>query len=148
MQNVNDDNIVSLFVSSTDFASKSKTQVYLSGDNAPKMTYSYRVKPQAENIKISGPDKIGITSANQVQTAEYTAEVTDNYGEICNDEVTWNIISGEDKLEKYDVIDGKFTITTKNTVNDGDIIEIQAKVNDTVLTKKENYNISNLCKKS
>lgn len=57
MQNVNDDNIVSLFVSSTDFASKSKTQVYLSGDNAPKMTYSYRVKPQAENIKISGPDK-------------------------------------------------------------------------------------------
>ena len=137
MQNVNDDNIVSLFVSSTDFASKSKTQVYLSGDNAPKMTYSYRVKPQAENIKISGPDKIGITSANQVQTAEYTAEVTDNYGEICNDEVTWNIISGEDKLEKYDVIDGKFTITTKNTVNDGDIIEIQAKVNDTVLTKKK-----------
>ena len=58
------------------------------------MTYSYRVKPQAENIKISGPDKIGITSANQVQTAEYTAEVTDNYGEICNDEVTWNVTSG------------------------------------------------------
>ena len=53
------DGMVSFFVTSEKLSSfDSKTKIYFSGKNAPKMTYSYRAKPQINGVTVVGADTI------------------------------------------------------------------------------------------
>lgn len=98
----------------------------------PTVTTYIKSIPAA--VEITGQNTINITNKNRVQTAEYVAEITDNSGAVCTDEVTWSVVSGEAEIEKKD---NRAILTTKSSVNDGDIIKIKAAVNEDVYDEKE-----------
>ena len=74
------DGMVSFFVTSEKLSSfDSKTKIYFSGKNAPKMTYSYRAKPQINGVTVVGADTIEFSGTKPLTDNKYIAKYKTQY---------------------------------------------------------------------
>ncbi len=92
--------IINFFVTSVDLSSRrSATKVYLSGSNAPYVTYKYREKPQANGIIITGEDRLVFAGTVPETENTYEAKFTTQYDDITSDitdgRLTWSIEGSE-----------------------------------------------------
>ncbi len=106
--------IASFFVTSENLSSRvSATKVYLSGDNAPKMTYSYRAKPQVNGVTIKGADKIVFSGktpdGDNVYEGKFKTQFEDVFYDITDGITTWNI-EGNSNIT-YDKATGKINVS-------------------------------------
>lgn len=121
------DGIVSFFVTSANLSSRvSATKVYLSGSSAPKLTYSYRAKPQVNGVVIEGADKLAfsgsVTDDDNAYKAKFTTQYEDVFYDITDGTTAWSVegnnnISCDSSAGKINVSDelaeGTYTVTLK-----------------------------------
>ena len=80
------DGMVSFFVTSEKLSSfDSKTKIYFSGKNAPKMTYSYRAKPQINGVTVVGADTIEFSGTKPLTDNKYIAKYKTQYEDVTYD---------------------------------------------------------------
>jgi hypothetical protein len=121
------DGIASFFITSEDLSSrKSATKVYLSGDNAPEMTYSYRAKPQVQGAVIQGADKVAFSGAvpdgDNTYKARFTTQYEDVFYDITDGTTEWSVEGNDDVSFDSDtgtlnvsngLAEGTYTVTLK-----------------------------------
>lgn len=120
------DGIVSFFITSEKLSSSdNKTKIYFSGSKAPKITYSYRSKPQINGVTIVGKDKIEFSGTKPSNDNAYTAKYKTQYEDITykleGGMRKWSIISDDIDVKNNIMFDASSgTITVSENLPDGE----------------------------